>query len=150
MIVIYDGSGHSDVLLRATSWLEHSGMFRVALISLVRRESSSSSSRSNSAANQESSSVSMHQEYLSQLGVKLKEIALPEGSPMAADAIFAAVSMFQPDIVIMGATINSYSVFQNPDFLALLNQFNCPVIIAREFTIPGVHKAKSAIMRVFK
>jgi basic amino acid/polyamine antiporter, APA family len=149
MIVIYDGSGHSDVLLRATSWLEHSGMFRVALISLVRRESSSSG-RSNSAVNQESSSVSMHQEYLSQLGVKLKEIALPEGSPMAADAIFAAVSMFQPDIVIMGATISSYSVFQNPDFLALLNQFNCPVIIAREFTIPGVHRAKSAIMRVFK
>src|SRR5918993_410395 len=33
MVVIYDGSGHSDVLLRATSWLEHSGMFRVTLLS---------------------------------------------------------------------------------------------------------------------
>src|SRR5688572_10362707 len=36
MVVIYDGSGHSDVLLRATSWLEHFGMFRVTLLSLVK------------------------------------------------------------------------------------------------------------------
>src|SRR5918999_6068767 len=92
MVVIYDGSGHSDVLLRATSWMEHSGMFRVTLLSLVRRQRDSSSN----VANQESSSVSMHQEYLSQLGVNLKEIAVPEGSPVAADAILAAVSMFQP------------------------------------------------------
>jgi basic amino acid/polyamine antiporter, APA family len=144
MVVIYDGSGHSDVLLRATSWLEHSGMFRVTLLSLVRRQSDSSSN----VANQESSSVSMHQEYLSQLGVNLKEIALQEGSPVAADAILAAASMFQPDIVIMGASVGNHSVFQNPDFLTLLDQFNCPVVIARDFTIPGVHRAKSAIMRV--
>jgi APA family basic amino acid/polyamine antiporter len=145
MVVIYDGSGHSNVLLRATSWLEHSGMFRVILISLVRGDSSG---RANNAANQENASVSMHQEYLRQLDVNLQEIVLPKGSPMAADAIFAAVSTYQPDIVIMGATVGNHSVFQNADFLALLDQFNCPVVIARDFTIPGVQRAKSAIMRV--
>jgi APA family basic amino acid/polyamine antiporter len=144
MVVIYDGSGHSDVLLRATSWLEHSGMFRVILISLVRGDSSAV----NNAANHESASVSMRQEYLSQLDVNLQEIVLPKGSPMAADSILAAVSMYQPDIVIMGATVGNHSVFQNSDFLALLDQFNCPVVIARDFTIPGVQRAKSAIMRV--
>jgi APA family basic amino acid/polyamine antiporter len=144
MVVIYDGSGHSDVLLRATSWLEHSGMFRVILISLVRGDSSAV----NNAADHESASVSMRQEYLSQLDVNLQEIVLPKGSPMAADAILAAVSMYQPDIVIMGATVGNHSVFQNSDFLALLDQFNCPVVIARDFTIPGVQRAKSAIMRV--
>ena len=143
MVVIYDGSGHSDVLLRATSWLEHSGTFKVMLISLVRRENDSSN-----VTNLESGSVSMHQEYLSQLGVNLKEIALPKGSPRAADAILSAVSIFQPDIVIMGATVGKHSVFQNPDFLALLDQFNCPVVIARDFTIPGVQRAKSVIMRL--
>ncbi|HEX6280873.1 MAG TPA: amino acid permease [Nitrososphaera sp.] len=142
MVVVYDGGGHSDVLLKATSWLEHSGMFRVGLISLVRGDSIS--------GNKKSGSVSMHQDYLSQLGVSLKEITLPKGSPRAADAILAAVSLFQPDIVIIGATVGSYSVFQNPDFLGLLDQFNCPVVIARDFTIPGVHRAKSAIMRVLK
>jgi amino acid transporter len=145
MVVIYDGSGHSDVLLRATSWLEHSGMFRVILISLVRRENDSSN-----VTNLESGSVSMHQEYLSQLGVNLKEIALPKGSPRAADAILSAVSIFQPDIVIMGATVGNHSIFQNPDFLALLDQFNCPVVIARDFTIPGVQRAKSVIMRLLQ
>ena len=146
MVVIYDGSGQSDALLRATSWLEHSGMFRVTLISLVRGDSSSV----NNAANHESGSVSMRQEYLSQLDVNLQEIVLPKGSPMAADAILAAVSMHHPDIVIMGAKVGNHSIFQNSDFLALLDQFNCPVVIARDFTIPGVQRAKSAIMRVLQ
>ncbi|MBD0300594.1 MAG: universal stress protein, partial [Nitrososphaera sp.] len=142
MVTIYDGGDHSDVLLKATSWLEHSGIFKVGLISLVRGGGASH--------NHKSSSVAMHQDYLSKLGVNLKEVKLPEGSPAAADSVLAAVSVFQPDIVILGATVGGYSVFQNPDFLALLDQFNCPVIIARDFTIPGVHRAKSAIMRIFK
>ena len=142
MVTIYDGGDHSDVLLKATSWLERSGIFKVGLISLVRGGSASH--------NHKSSSVAMQQDYLSMLGVSLKEVKLPEGSPAAADTVLAAVSVFQPDIVILGATVGGYSVFQNPDFLALLDQFNCPVIIARDFTIPGVHRAKSAIMRIFK
>ncbi|MDQ3852870.1 MAG: hypothetical protein M3299_08555, partial [Thermoproteota archaeon] len=133
---------HSDVLLKATSWLEHSGIFKVGLISLVRGGSG--------GHNHKSSSVAMQQDYLSMLGVSLKEVKLPEGSAAAADTVLAAVSVFQPDIVILGATVGGYSVFQNPDFLALLDQFNCSVIIARNFTIPGVHRAKSAIMRIFK
>ena len=148
MVVVYDGGGHSDVLLKATSWLEHSGRFRVSLISLVRGGGGSSSSGNHKRSS--SSSVSMQQDYLSQLGVNLKEVTLPEGSPMAADAVLAAVSLFQPDIVVMGATVGHHSVFENPDFLALLDQFNCPVVISRDFTIPGVHWAKSAIMRMLK
>src|ERR687894_744984 len=142
MVTIYDGGDHSDVLLKATSWLEHSGIFKVGLISLVRGGGGSH--------NHKSGSVAMQQDYLSMLGVSLNEVKLPEGSPAAADTVLAAVSVFQPDIVILGATVGGYSVFQNPDFSALLDQFNCPVIIARDFTIPGVHRAKSAIMRVFK
>ena len=143
MVAIYDGGNHSDILLKATSWIEHSGMFTVGLISLVRGGSSSSS-------NNHKSSVAMQQDYLRMLGVDLKEVNLPEGGSAAADAVFAAVNMFQPDIVIMGATVAGYSVFQNPDFLALLDQFNCSIVIAKDFTIPGVHRAKSAIMKVFK
>ncbi len=142
MVTIYDGGDHSDVLLKATSWLEHSGIFKVGLISLVRGGGGSH--------NHKSGSVAMQQDYLSMLGVSLNEVKLPEGSPAAADTVLAAVSVFQPDIVILGATVGGYSVFQNPDFSALLDQFNCPVIIARDFTIPGVHRAKSAIMRIFK
>jgi APA family basic amino acid/polyamine antiporter len=140
MVVVYDGGDHSDALLKATSWLEHSGRFRVSLISLVR----------GSGSGNQKSSVAMQQDYLTQLGINLKEVKLPEESPRAADTILTAVSLFQPDIVIMGATVGGHSVFQNPDFLSLLDQFNCPVIIARDFIIPGVHRAKSAIMKVLK
>ncbi len=114
-------------------------MFKVGLISLVR-----------GGGHNHKSSVTMQQDYLRMLGVSLKEIKLPEGSPAVADTVLAAVSTFQPDIVLMGATVAGYSVFHNPDFLTLLDQFNCPAIIAREFTIPGVHWAKSVIMRAFK
>lgn len=145
MVAIYDGGNHSDILLKAISWLEHSGMFRVGLISLVRGGGGGGHNQNNNK-----SSVAMQEDYLRMLGVNLKEVNLPEGSPAAADAVLGAASLFQPDIVIMGATVAGYSVFQNPDFLTLLDQFNCPVIIARDFTIPGVHRAKSVIMRVFK
>ncbi|HJU35042.1 MAG TPA: hypothetical protein VJ695_07955, partial [Nitrososphaera sp.] len=151
MVAIYDGGDHSDVLLKATSWLEHSGIFRVGLVSLVRGGGGGDGSDSGEGAgHNHKSSVAMQQDYLRMLGVNLKEVNLPEGSPSAADAVLAAVSMFQPDIVIMGATVAGYSVFHNPDFLALLDQFNCTVIVARGFAIPGVHRAKSVIMRMFR
>ena len=151
MVAIYDGGDHSDVLLKATSWLEHSGIFRVGLVSLFRGGGGGDGSGSGGGSgHHHKSSVAMQQDYLRMLGVNLKEVNLPEGSPSAADAVLAAVSMFQPDIVIMGATVAGYSVFHNPDFLALLDQFNCTVIVARGFAIPGVHRAKSVIMRMFR
>jgi hypothetical protein len=60
------------------------------------------------------------------------------------------VSSFHPDLVIVGASVGGFSVFNNPDFLSLLDQLNCPVIVARNFTIPGMHQAKKALMRLFK
>jgi APA family basic amino acid/polyamine antiporter len=137
MVVVYDGGEHSDVVLKTTSWLEHSGRFKVGLISINKGES-------------EKDSVTMQQDYLSQLGVEMKEVQLSESSLRSADVVLSAISSFHPDIVIMGATVGGYSVFHNPDFLALLDQLNCPVIIARGFTIPGMHRAKSVIMRAFR
>jgi basic amino acid/polyamine antiporter, APA family len=142
MVVVYDGGDHSDVVLKATSWLEHSGRFKVNLLSVSKRGGSGST---------EKSSVTMQQDYLSQLGVKLKEVQLPpKSSGRAADKMLAAVSSFQPDLVVMGASVSGFSVFNNPDFLELLDQLNCPVVIARDFTIPGMHRAKSLLLRLFR
>ena len=138
MVVVYDGGEYSEVVLKATSWLEHSGRFRVGLISINRGGS-------------EKESVAMQQNYLSQLGVELKEVQLTsENSSRSADVVLSAISSLQPDLVVMGAKVGGFSVFNNPDFLALLDQLNCPVIIARGFTIPGVHRAKSTLMRAFR
>lgn len=142
MVVVYDGGEHSDVVLKATSWLEHSGRFKVNLLSISKRGSTGSA---------EKSSVTMQQDYLSQLGVKLQEVQLPpKSSGRAADKMLAAVSSFQPDLVVMGASVSGFSVFNNPDFLELLDQLNCPVVIARDFTIPGMHRAKLLLLRLFR
>ncbi|MCI0562123.1 MAG: amino acid permease [Nitrososphaera sp.] len=140
MVVVYDGGEHSEMVLKATTWLEHSGRFTVNLLSVNSR-----------GATEYTGSVSMQQDYLSQLGVVLREIQLEHGSSGAsADTVLSAVGSFQPDIVVMGASVRGFSLFNNPDFLALLDQLNCPVIIARNFTIPGMHQAKSALLRLFK
>jgi APA family basic amino acid/polyamine antiporter len=136
MVVVYDGGEHSDVVLKATSWLEHSGWFKVDLLSIKMGES-------------ERNNVAMQQDYLGQLGVDLKEVQLTsKSSSSSADVVLTGISSFQPDVVVMGATVGGFSVFNNPDFLALLDQLNCPVIIARSFTIPGIHRAKSVLMKV--
>jgi amino acid transporter/nucleotide-binding universal stress UspA family protein len=138
MVVVYDGGEHSDVVLKATSWLEHSGRFKVDLLSI-------------SKSGSEKNSVAMQQDYLTQLGVELKEVQLTSGSSSgSAAAVLSAVSSFHPDLVVMGATVGGFSVFNNTDFLALLDQLDCPVIIARGFTIPGMHRVKSVIMRVLR
>lgn len=138
MVVVYDGGEHSDAVLKATSWLEHSGRFRVGLLSIKK-------------GGGEKDGVAMQQDYLGQLGVELKEVRLEsELSSRSAGAVLSAASSFQPDLVVMGASVGGFSVFHNPDFLALLDQLNCPVVVARSFTIPGVHRAKSLLMRAFR
>ncbi|MEW6605378.1 MAG: amino acid permease, partial [Thermoproteota archaeon] len=138
MVVAYDGGEHSDVVLKATSWLEHSGRFKVNLISISKGEG-------------EKSSVAMQQEYLTRLGIELKEVQLAQdSSAKSADLVLSAINSLQPDIVIMGAAVGGYSIFHDPDFLAMLEQISCPVVVARGFTIPGMHRAKSLLMRALR
>ena len=92
----------------------------------------------------------MQQDYLSQLGVELKEVRVYDSSERSADAVLSATSSFQPDLVVMGASMAGFNTFNDPHLLAMLDQLNCPVVIARDFTIPGVHKAKSMIMRMLR
>lgn len=134
MVIVYDGGEHSDLVLKATSWLEHSGRFRANLISITK-------------GGGEKGSVAMQQEYLAQLGMGLREVQLADSSAGSADIVLAAVNSFQPDVVIVGASVGGYSMFSNPDFMAMLDQISCPVIVARGFAIPGVHRAKSILKR---
>jgi amino acid transporter len=139
LVVIYDGGEHSDMVLKATTWMEHSGQFKVNLLSI----------RSKQSPDKTGGSVSMQQDYLEQLGVELEEIQLVAGnSRTSAKRLTSAIDSQRPDLVIMGASVGGFSVFNNPDFLAVLNRLNCPVIIARNFTIPGIHQAKSALLRL--
>ena len=38
MVVVYDGGDHSDLVLKAISWFEHSGLFKVNVLSVTDKE----------------------------------------------------------------------------------------------------------------
>jgi ABC-type Fe3+-hydroxamate transport system substrate-binding protein len=54
----------------------------------------------------------------------------------------------QPDIVVTGASIKKFNTLDNEQYVQLIERLNCPVIIMRSFTIPGVNKIKTALMRL--
>jgi hypothetical protein len=84
--------------------------------------------------------------------VEFNEIYLSEetekNSEKSADLILSAVTASQPDVVITGATMGKFNLFNNLHFLALVDQLNCPIVIARAFTLPGIHRAKSWLMKI--
>lgn len=143
LVVIYDGGEHSGTVLKATSWLERSGRFKINMLSINARGGEKSVG---------ANSVPIGQEYLARLGMELKELQLPPAatSNVAANSVLSAVGSFHPDLVIMGASVAGFSIFNNPDFLAFLDKLNCPVIVARNFTIPGMHQAKSILLRLLR
>jgi len=153
MVVLYDGGYHSDLVLKATSWLEHSGKFNVSVLAVNKRREDQSVEDAKEFEDHVAQD-NKRKEYLEQVGVEFNEIYLSEetgkNSEKFADLILSAVNASQPDLVVTGATIGKFSFFNNSHLLSLLDQLNCPVVIAREFTIPGVHRAKTWFLKVLR
>jgi amino acid transporter len=138
MVVIYDGGAHANLVLKITSWLEHSGRFKIDLVSISKRESETGGS------------VAMKPDYLSQLGVDLTEIRITPSVQEAAANLFSAINSYGPDIVVMSASVGQHGMFDSPQMLQMIRQLRCPVIITRDFGIPGVRRATSLFMRAIK
>ena len=153
MVVLYDGGYHSDLVLKATSWLEHSGKFNVSVLAVNKRREDQPVEDAKEFEDRVAQD-NKRKEYLEQVGVEFNEIYLSEeagkNSEKFADLILSAVNASQPDLVVTGATIGKFSFFNNSHLLSLLDQLNCPVVIAREFTIPGVHRAKAWFLKVLR
>lgn len=153
MVVLYDGGYHSDLVLKATSWLEHSGKFNVSVLAVNKRREDQPLEDGKEFEDHVAQD-NKRKEYLEQVGVEFNEIYLSEetgkNSEKFADLILSAVNASQPDLVVTGATIGKFSFFNNSHLLSLLDQLNCPVVIAREFTIPGVHRAKTWFLKVLR
>ncbi|HEY5631403.1 MAG TPA: universal stress protein, partial [Nitrososphaeraceae archaeon] len=152
MVILYDGGDHSDVVLRTTSWLEHSGNFKVHVVSMKKKEHNHEEEYGNDAAGQIESVK--REQFLSQIGVEFNELYLSKetenNSEMLSKLCFSALSASQPDLVILGASIGKFSLFSNSHLQSLLEQLDCPVIVARSFTIPGMHYLKSWLMKIIR
>ncbi|MRN61384.1 MAG: amino acid permease [Nitrosopumilales archaeon] len=153
MVVLYDGGYHSDLVLKATSWLEHSGKFNVSVLAVNKRREDQPVEDAKEFEDRVAQD-NKRKEYLEQVGVEFNEIYLSEetgkNSEKFADLILSAVNASQPDLVVTGATTGKFSFFNNSHLLSLLDQLNCPIVIAREFTIPGVHRAKAWFLKVLR
>ena len=114
MVVLYDGGDHSDLVLKATSWLERSGQFKINVLYINTKNDG-----------EEEKIVRItdmlkQKEYLEQVGIEFNEITLSDNdmrySNEAADTILSSLGSFQPDVVITSATISKFSLFNDPHF----------------------------------
>ena len=170
LVVLYDGGDHSDVVMKTTSWLEHSGLFKVNVLAITNKETllkeedhlsgkittslGNDYEQNKKKDNEDIVKDLEKQEFLANVGVEFNRIILTEESEkdaeQSAHLIQAAVNAAQPDIVVTGASIRKFSLFDSPQFIALIDRLNCPVIIARDFTIPGVNIVKTALTRILR
>jgi APA family basic amino acid/polyamine antiporter len=165
LVVVYDGGDHSDAVMKATSWLEHSGQFKVNVLVITDKEtllkqedhlSNRGVSRGNGHRDDDERKSIVKglekEEFLSNIGLKMDRIVLNEESKRNAEEsarlISGVINASQPDIVVTGASIGKFSVFDSQQYVHLIERLNCPVIIMRNFTIPGVSKVRAAFMRL--
>ena len=163
LVVVYEGGDHSDAVMKATSWLEHSGLYKVNVLVITDKETllkqedhlSNRIGRGNSHDDDELKSIAKgleKEEFLSNIGLKMDRIILTEESKKNAEdsahLILGAINASQPDIVVTGASIGKFSVFDSQQYIQLIERLNCPVIIMKNFTIPGVSKVRAAFMRL--
>ena len=153
MVVLYDDGDHSDLILKATSWLEHSGKFNVCVLAVNKRHEVNPTEDAKEFEELVAED-NKRKEYLEQVGFEFNEIYLSEetgkSSEKCADLILSAVNASQPDLVVTGATIGKFSFFNNSHFLSLLDQLSCPIVIARQFTFPGVHRVKAWFLKLVR
>jgi amino acid transporter len=155
MVVLYDGGDHSDMVLRTASWLEHSGRFKVIVLSIKKKEEREhigySKIDNEDIKNKKEQEKEQHVQYLEQIGVEFHEVFVSEktqnNSEKFANLILSSINASQPDLVIMGKRVGKFNVFDDQHFVSMLDGLNSPVIVARSFIIPGVSRIKSALLR---
>jgi basic amino acid/polyamine antiporter, APA family len=155
MVVLYDGGDHSNLVLKATSWLEHCGKFNVYVLTVNKRQRREVNPTEEAKEFEDLvAEDNKRKEYLEQVGFEFNEIYLSEetgkSSQKSADLILSAVNASQPDLVVTSATIGKFSFFNNSHFLSLLDQLSCPVVVARQFTFPGVHRVKAWFLKLIR
>jgi APA family basic amino acid/polyamine antiporter len=165
LVVVYDGGAHSELVLKTTSWFEHSGLFKVNVLYVTDKETflkqedylstKARRAKSHHDNNDEQKSVAKElekEEFLSNIGFEFDRVILTHESErdaqQSARLVLGAINALQPDIVVTGASIKKFSIFDNQQYVQLVERLNCPVIIMRDFTIPGMNKVKTALMRI--
>jgi basic amino acid/polyamine antiporter, APA family len=146
MAVIYDDGDHSDLVLNVTRWFEHSGPFTVYVLLIKRKQQYDKGKERDHQEMIHQLDKQKRRAHLEQIGVEFKEIDLTRQITNDSEKIsklnFNAVNAYQPDLLVTSATVAKFNLFSNLSFLLALNNLNCPIIVARQFAVPGVHRLK--------
>jgi basic amino acid/polyamine antiporter, APA family len=158
LVVLYDAGDHSDMVLKTASWLEHSGRFKITVISIKKKEKREhigySRIENEDTRIKKEEEKKKHVEYLEQIGVQFKEVFVSESirnnSQKFCQLIISSINDSQPDLVVTGKRIGKFSVFDNVHFVSMLEILECPVIVARSFVIPGLSKIRSILVKAIR
>ncbi|HEX9318195.1 MAG TPA: amino acid permease [Nitrososphaeraceae archaeon] len=145
MVVVYDGGDHAEIVLKTASWLEHSGKFKVIVLSVNRKDEE---------PNDILPEKGQHVQYLEQIGVEFTEVhiseAMENNPEKYARLISSSINASEPDLVVTGLTIGKYSVLENQFLSTMLDRLNCPAIVARTFVIPGVSRVRAVVVSLLE
>lgn len=148
LVVLFDRGEHSDIVLRTTKWVEHSGLFTVTILSINKGHEERTEEKKQS--NHKNLSYQGH--HLEMDGVEYNEIYLSKETENSIESltmlIQSTINAAQPDLLLVGASIARYSFLNDHHLLHLLENLECPTIVAKSYSIPVIGRMKLFLNRV--
>jgi APA family basic amino acid/polyamine antiporter len=148
LVVLFERGEHSDIVLRTTRWIEHSGLFTVTILSINKGHEEPAEEKKDPNHRNHS-----HQaQHLGMFGVEYNEIYLSKEIESSIEnltmLIQSTINAAQPDLLIVGASIAKYSFLSDLHLLHLLEYLECPTIVAKGYSIPVIGRMKLLLNRV--
>lgn len=142
LVVLFDRGEHSDIVLRAARWIEHSGLFTVNILSINKGHDENTEEKKGPNHRNHP-----HQpQHLGMDEVEYNEIYLSKETESSIESltmlIQSTINAAQPDLLIVGASIARYSFLNDPHLLHLLENLECPIIVAKSYSIPVIGRVK--------
>ncbi len=148
LVVLFDRGEHSDIVLRATRWIEHSGLFTVNILSINKGHDENREEKKGPNHRNHS-----HQpQHLGMDEVEYNEIYLSKETESSVESltmlIQSTINAAQPDLLIVGASIARFSFMNDPHLLHLSEYLECPIIVAKSYNIPVIGRVKLLFNRL--
>jgi basic amino acid/polyamine antiporter, APA family len=148
LVVLFDHGEHSDIVLRTTKWVEHSGLFTITILSINKGHEERTEEKKQS--NHRNLFHQAH--HLGMDGIEYNEIFLSKETENSIESltmlIQSTINAAQPDLLIVGASIARYSFLNDHHLLHLLENLECPTIVAKSYSIPVIGRMKLFLNRV--
>ena len=151
LVVLFDRSEHSDIVLRTTRWIEQSGLFTVTILSINKgHEEHTEKEKRKRGPNHR---THPHKpQHLGMNDVEYNEIHLSKEIENSVEnltmLIQSTINAAQPDLLIIGASIAKYNFMNDPNLLHLLEHLECPTIVAKSYSIPVIGRMKLLLNRI--